>query len=99
METSCMTRAVKVLKYLRRTVPKTIPRSSLDALETVPPAVLSSLHIASDWDQVTQDAKLKDWLHTHAIPAPKATVTSPLFHGTLVFAQVIFVRPNQPTSP
>ena len=73
METSCMTRAVEVLKYLRRTVPKTIPRSSLDALETVPPAVLSSLHIASDWEHVTQDAKLKDWLHTHAIPAPQAS--------------------------
>jgi hypothetical protein len=65
-----MTRAVEVLKYLRRTVPKIIPRSSLDALETVPPAVLSSLHIASDWEHVTQDAKLKDWLHTHDPRAP-----------------------------
>ena len=96
METSCMTRAVKVLKYLRRTVPKTIPRSSLDALEKLHPTVLSSLHIASDWDHVTQDAKLKIWLRTHAIPAPQATVAGPLFQGTLVFARIIFARVNQP---
>jgi hypothetical protein len=95
METSCMTRAVKVLKYLRRTVPKTIPRSSLDALEKLHPTVLSSLHTASDWDHVTQDATLKDWLRTHAIPAPQATVSGPLFQGTLVFSRIIFARVNQ----
>jgi hypothetical protein len=96
MESFCMTRAVKVLKYLRRTLPKTIPRSSLDALEKLPPTVLSSLHITQDWDSVTQDEKLKDWLRTNAIPAPDIAVPGPLFHGTLVFAQVIFVRANQP---
>ncbi len=96
METLCMTRAVKVLKYLRRTLPKTIPRSSLHALQKLPSTVLSSLHTASDWDTVTQDEKLKDWLRTNAIPAPQATVSGPLFHGTLVFAQIIFVRANQP---
>ncbi len=96
METLCMTRAVKVLKYLRHTLPKTIPRSSLHALEKLPPTVLSSLHAASDWDSVTQDEKLKDWLRTNAIPAPQATVSGQLFYGTLVFAQIIFVRANQP---
>ena len=96
METLCMTRAVKVLKYLRRALPKTIPRSSLHALEKLPSTMLSNLHTASDWDSVTQDEKLKDWLRTNAIPAPQATVSGPLFYGTLVFAQIIFVRPNQP---
>jgi FG-GAP repeat len=87
---------MKVLKNLRRTLPKTIPRSSLRALEKLPPTVLSNLHTLSDWDSVTQDEKLKDWLHTNAIPMPQATVSSPLFYGTLVFAQVIFIRANQP---
>ena len=96
METLCMTRAVKVLKYLRDTLPKTIPRSSLHALEKLPSAALCSLHTASDWDSVTQDEKLKEWLRTNAIPSPRATVSGPLFHGTLVFAQIIFVRANQP---
>ena len=96
METLCMTRAVKVLKYLHRKVPETIPRSSLHALERLPPEVLSSLHIAKDLDRVTQDQKLKDWLRRNPITAPKAMVASPLFDGTLVFAQIIFVRPNQP---
>src|SRR5690348_542242 len=50
METRCMTRTVKVLKYLHRTVPKTIPRSSLHALEKLPPDVLANLHLVSDWD-------------------------------------------------
>ena len=79
METLCMTRAVKVLKYLRRALPKTIPRSSLHALEKLPSTMLSNLHTASDWDSVTQDEKLKDWLRTNAIPAPQATVSGPLF--------------------
>ena len=96
METLCMTRAVKVLKYLRRTLPKTIPQSSLRALEKLPAAELASLHTLSNWDSITQDAKLKDWLHTNAIPTPQVTVSSPLFYGTLVFAQVIFIRANQP---
>ena len=96
METSCMTRAVKVLKHLRRTVPETIPRSSLQALEKLPSTVLSSLHAAPDWDSVTQDAKLKDWLRANPIPAPTATVSGPLFNGTLVFARVTFTRPNLP---
>jgi hypothetical protein len=68
----------------------------LDALEKLHPTVLSSLHTASDWDHVTQDAKLKDWLRSHAIPAPQATVSGPLFQGTLVFARIIFARVNQP---
>jgi hypothetical protein len=96
METFCMTRAVKVLKYLHRTVPKTISRSSLQALEKLPSSVLSNLHIAADLDRVTQDEKLKDFLRNNAIPASRASVASPLFDGTLVFAKVTFARPNQP---
>ena len=96
MQTSCSTRAVKVLKHLRSTVPKTIPRSSLQALEELPPTVLSNLHTTTDWDSITQDAKLKDWLRKNPLLAPNATVSSPLFNGTLVFAQIIFIRQGQP---
>lgn len=96
MKTSCMTRAAKVPKYLQCAVPRDISRSTLHALEKLPPEVLSSIHLATDFDGVTQDAKLKDWLRKNAIPRPQATVVSPLFFGTLVFARIIFARPNQP---
>jgi hypothetical protein len=92
----CSTRSMKVLKYLHRTVPKTISRSSLHALEKLPPGMLSSLHTASDWDRMINDEKLKHWLIDNPIPSPKATVSSPLFNGTLVFAQITFRRANQP---
>jgi hypothetical protein len=92
----CSTRSMKVLKYLRRTVPKTISRSSLHALEKLPSTVLSSLHTASDWDRVSKDEKLKDWLSKNPIPAPKATFSSTLFNGTLVFVRIVFSRANQP---
>jgi hypothetical protein len=87
---------VKVLKYLHGTVPETISRSSLDALETLPAGVLSNPHTASDWDKVTKDEQLKDWLSKNPIPSAKATVSGPLFNGTLVFVRVVFTRPNQP---
>jgi hypothetical protein len=41
MESTCATRAVKVLKYLRREVPATVPRSSVDELEELPSGVLA----------------------------------------------------------
>jgi hypothetical protein len=94
----CSTRAVKVLKYLNRMVPQTIPRSSLDALEKLPSAVLAGLHTNSDWDKVTNDAQLRNWLATNLIPSAKARVSHPLFHGTLVFVQLIFQEPGQPPS-
>jgi hypothetical protein len=95
METLCATRSVKVLKYLNRMVPKSIPRSSLHALEKLPSGVLSSLHTTSDWDKVTKDEKLKRWLSLNSIPSPRATVSGSLFNGTLIFARVIFTRPNE----
>jgi len=98
MKTSCATRAEKVLKHLQRTVPKTIPHSSRHALEELPSSVLARLHITSDWAMVTEDPWLKDWLANNPIPSPKATVSNPLFNGTLVFIQLIFKQPNTPPS-
>jgi hypothetical protein len=94
MHTLCATRAVKVLKYLHRMAPKTVPRSSLHALEKLPSSVLAGLHTAPDWDKVTEDAQLKSWLAENPIPSPKAKVSGPLFDGTLVFAQVSFAAPG-----
>ena len=94
----CATRAVKILKHLHRMVPQTVPRSSLHALEKLPSGVLAGLHANSDWDKATNDAQLKNWLANNPIPSPKAKVSHPLFHGTLVFVQLIFQEPNQPPS-
>jgi hypothetical protein len=98
MGTFCVTRAMKVLGYLHRTVPKSIPRSSLLALAKLPPSVLSTLHTGRDLHKVTKNAKLRNWLSHNPIPAPKARVSEPLFKGTLVFVGMTFNRPNQPPS-
>ena len=98
MEPLCATRAVKVLKHLHHTVPQTVPRSSLHALEELPSSLLAGLHAVSDWDTVTRDVQFKNWLANNPIPVPEAKVSSPLFHGTLVFVQLIFQKPNQPPS-
>ena len=94
MDPMCATRAVKVLKYLQRMAPKTLSRSSLQALEELPLSLLASLGTASDWDKVTQDADLKSWLANNPIPSAKAKVSRRLFHGTLVFPQVSFAAPG-----
>ena len=94
MDPLCATRAVKVLKYLHRTVPKTVARSSLDALEKQPASLLAGLHTESDWNNVTEDPQLKSWLANNPIPSAKAEVSGPLFRGTLVFAQVSFAAPG-----
>jgi hypothetical protein len=98
METTCATRAVKILKYLLRTVPATVARSSLDALEELPSSVLAGLHTTSDWDEVTKDEQLKKWLAGNPVPAPRAKASGPLFDGTLVFVQLIFQEADQPPS-
>ena len=41
MASLCATRAVKVLKYLNRGVPATVPRLALDELEKLPSSVLA----------------------------------------------------------
>jgi hypothetical protein len=96
MKTLCATRSMKVLKYLHRMIPTTIPRSSLHDLERLPSTVLSSLHTATDWHRVTKDETLINWLSNNPIPAPRAKVSSALFNGTLVFARIVFSRANQP---
>jgi Tachylectin len=98
MESTCATRAVKVLKYLRREVPATISRSSVDELEELPSGVLARLHATSNWDEVTKDEQLRDWLAANPVPAPRAEVSGPLFDGTLVFVQVLFQVGGQPPS-
>jgi hypothetical protein len=95
MQSLCDTRAVKILKYLRRKVPQTIPAASLNALEELPSSLLAGLHVTSDWDTVTRDAQLKSWLAHNPIPSPQAKASGPLFHGTLVFVQLIFHEPHQ----
>jgi hypothetical protein len=96
MDTMCGTRALKVLNYLGQAVPDNIPKSSVLALEKIPVGVLSALHAESDLHQVTEDPQLRNWLAANPVPSPKASVSDPLFHGTLVFVQITYNRPNQP---
>ncbi len=96
METLCATRALKVIKYLRRTVPKNIRRSSVKALEKLPPHILANLHAVTDMKTVTKSAKLQDWLATNPIPVARASVPDPLFNGTLVFVRLTLNRQGQP---
>ena len=98
MQSSCSTRAVKVLKYLHCMVPATIPRSSLHALEKLPANRLSDIHTMSDWSESPEIAPLKTWLANNPVPSPTAFASSPLLNGTLVFVQLIFQQPNQPAS-
>ena len=90
------TRRLKVLKYLRQTIPGNIPRSSVQALEKLPAHVLSTLHAGSDLSEVTKDPQLRKWLAANPVPSAKASVQAPLFQGTLFFVQMTFNRPNLP---
>ena len=96
MDTLCGTRPMKVLKYLHRTVPDAIPRASIQALAELPPRSLASLHAGLDTKTVIEDIGLKDWLLSNPVPAPAANISGPLFHGTLVFARMIYSRAGQP---
>ena len=91
----CITRALKVSNYLRRTLPNSIPQSSLQPLLKLPAKTLSTLHDGSNLHRVITDPKLRKWLAENPVPVPKATVTDTLFHGTLVFVLITYNRPNQ----
>jgi hypothetical protein len=98
MQPSCDTRAVKILKHLRGRIPATIDRASVDALERLPSSQLASLRTPADSNRVIADAQLRDWLASNPLPAPRARVSGPLFHGTLVFVQAVFQQPGLPPS-
>jgi hypothetical protein len=98
MEPLCSTRAVKVLKHLRRTVPATISQASLDELGQLPPSVLAGLRATANLAEVTADPHLREWLAASPVPAPRVAPSGPLFSGTLIFAQLIFQEPGQPQS-
>jgi hypothetical protein len=98
METLCSTRAIKVLKHLRSVIPETVPPSSVDAIETLPISVFANLHGTLASDRAAEYPQLKTWLANNQIPSANVTVSGPLFHGTLVFVQLIFQEPNQPSS-
>ena len=97
MDTMCGTRARKILKYLRQTIPGNIPQSSVLALKKLPPKVLSTLHAGSDLREITEDPQLRNWLAANPVPLAKASVQEPLFRGTLFFVQITFTfnQPNQ----
>ena len=48
----------------------------------------------SNLDALTDDEQLKLWLSQNPMAVARATVQSPLFNGTLVFAQLSFAIPG-----
>ena len=47
------------------------------------------LHEVSDWDTVTKDEKLKNWLSRNPIPAPKAKACDPRFTRSSAWRTVV----------
>jgi len=97
VETVCSTRAVKVSKYFRR-IPDSISRYSTEALKKLPSNVLATAYAKSNLGALTDDEQLKLWFSQNPIAVVRATVQSPLFNGTLVFAQLSFAIPGVPPS-
>jgi hypothetical protein len=96
MENLCVTRALKVLKHLQRTVPAGIPPESLQGLSSLPVKTLARLHAVKDMHAVTDNAVLATFLANNPIPVARASVPDALFRGTLVFVRVTFNRSGQP---
>jgi len=95
MDELCGTRTLKVLNFLKRSVPQSVPVSDLRALSTLPRSVLSNLHTAPDLDEVTKNPELSAWLRRNPIPLASPLVTSGLMRGTFVFVRVTFTRPGK----
>jgi hypothetical protein len=95
MDELCGTRTLKVLNFLKRSVPSSVPLSSLQALSTLPRKVLANLHTAPNLDEVTKNPELSAWLRTNPIPPANPLVTSGLMRGTFVFVRVTFTRPGK----
>jgi hypothetical protein len=92
----CLTRAIKNLNYIERSVPPTITKEDLKELTKLSPDILVKLHTISKPHEVIKNAKLANFLESNKIPLPEAAVSQPLFSGTLVFVQLTFNRPSQP---
>ena len=92
----CVTRAIKNLEYIERSVPTTITKEDLEELYKLSPEILVKLHTISKPHEVIKNVKLANFLENNKIPLPDTAVSQPLFNGTLVFVQVTFNRPSLP---
>ena len=92
----CLTRGIKNINYVRQSVPRYFKKKSLKEILNLSPTTLSNLQRISKPHEVIQNTELANFLEKNRIPIPAATVSTPLFNGTLVFVQIIFNRPSQP---
>ncbi len=91
----CMTRAIKNIKYIQRLLPDTLKKKFLTEISKLPPKTLFNLQTLSNLQEVIRDKELANFLEKNRIPMPRASISSPLFNGTLVFVQITFNRRNQ----
>jgi hypothetical protein len=95
MSAICMTRAIKNLRYIEHAAAHTFSKKDLEEISALRPEVL--LKLGTIQPHLIHNTKLAHFLRNNPIPLPKASVSGPLFNGTLVFARITFNRTNQPS--
>src|SRR5262249_1384502 len=89
----CCTRALKNAKHLQKLAPEIFARhSTAEGFGTgVPLKILTSLHrIRHDSPVLNPYPDVAKLLFNRQLPIPERAVRSPLFNGTLHFAQITF---------
>ncbi len=88
----CATRAIKNARHLQMTAPHILPRDEPPGgfASRVPRELLARLHAPPDPKDLARVTGLAEALRRTPVPRRTAKASAPLFHGTLVFAQVTF---------
>jgi hypothetical protein len=70
----CVTRAVKNINHIKRSVPSTITKKDLQELTKLSPEVLLKLHTISKPYEVIENMKIANFLESNKIPSPEAII-------------------------
>jgi hypothetical protein len=90
--TDCGTRAYKNAEHIRRIASHLIPKQGISSI--IPAETLAKLHTVMNPGEVIENKELAILLERNRLASPSATVSRPLFNGTLYFVRITFNTPN-----
>jgi hypothetical protein len=91
----CMTRGIKNANHIQLIAPDLVSRAGpVGITGLIAPNTLVKLHTVHEPYRVVKNRELAQLLERNKLPLPKATVSDPLFNGTLYFARITFNFPG-----
>ncbi len=90
----CISRKIKTIRHIEHIAGHLFQDSKQGISGIIPDETLSQLHTIADPHTIIQNKELAILLEKNKLPSLKATVSDPLFNGTLYFVRITFNTPS-----